>query len=171
MIIEWFCEGGRGSAHVKRRFLFVAEWVNERRQMAFFLLCMSERSRGERERGSRDKSLSEWMCAVPSWFPRTEVWGGLIFLAAVRSGGEKQRQRGAAVFYEVPWLPHTRPFDPDRLPCPPPPPHVYVCMSVCQPICMSEGGTHESMGGGGVIGVVSRHKWWQTTEQTLKVKQ
>lgn len=36
--------------YVKRRFLFVAESVNEHRQMAFFLLCVSEQAR-DTERG------------------------------------------------------------------------------------------------------------------------
>lgn len=120
---------------MKRRFLFVAEWVNEHRQTAFFLLCMSERA-SESERESRNKSFSECMCAVLSLFPRTEVWRGLIFLAAVRSGWEAETARGSCFLWGSPASSHMA-FDPLWLPSPtklPPPSlnmHVFIIIYIC----------------------------------------
>lgn len=61
-------------------FGWLNEWKSKDKWLSFFFVCQ-----GEGERGRKDKKWSE-MCGALSFFPRTEVSGGLIFLTAVRPG-------------------------------------------------------------------------------------
>ena len=134
----WFGEHCRGRLYMKQRFLFAAEWLTEQRQTAFFspfFVCLHKWGRvGE----STNKSFSESMCAVLSFFPRTEVWRGLIFLAAVRPGWEAETAR-ASCFLWGSLAPSNMVFDPlwflwsANLPSPHP---AYVCVYVCMYACM-----------------------------------
>lgn len=88
-------------------------------------LCVRVR---ERERGRKDKKWSE-MCAALSFFPRTEVSGGLIFLTAVRPGRGAETVRGSCFLRQTPAPPDVA-FDPARLPwqTTPLPPHTHSKM-------------------------------------------
>lgn len=115
----------------------------------------------ERVRKSRDKSCSESMCAVLSFFPRTEVSRGLIFLAAVRLGWEAETARGSCFLRGTLALSHTA-FDPAWLPWramppPNPPPLMYECVSGYVYV---RGRTHESRAVIGVVRGTSGGKPW-----------
>lgn len=136
-------------------YLWLNEWMSIDKRLSF-LLCMSGWAR-ESERESRDKSFSECMCAVLSFFPRTEVWRGVIFLAAVRLGWEAETARGSC-FLRGTLTPSNTAFDPAWLPWPansPPCVCMYECVSAYVYVRRR---THKS---GGVIGVVtSGGKLW-----------
>lgn len=132
------------------------------KRLSFFFVCLGERGTVREE--SRDKSFPESMCAVLSlfFFPGQRS-GEASYFWLLSGWGERQRQQGAAAFYEVPWLPHTRPLirlgflgQAKSPPC--------VCVSECVHV----GGTvHES---GGCNWCRKGHKWWQTIEQAVKFK-
>lgn len=110
-------------------YLWLNEWMSIDKRLSFFFVCLRERVR---VRESRNKSFSECMCAVLSLFPRTEVWRGLIFLAAVRSGWEAETARGSCFLWGSPASSHMA-FDPFWLPSPTklPPPRVFIITYMC----------------------------------------
>lgn len=112
-------------------YLWLNEWMSIDKRLSFFFVCLRERVR---VRESRNKSFSECMCAVLSLFPRTEVWRGLIFLAAVRSGWEAETARGSCFLWGSPASSHMA-FDPFWLPSPTklptPPPKVFIITYMC----------------------------------------
>lgn len=144
-------------------YLWLNEWMSIDKRLSFFFVCLRERVR---VRESRNKSFSECMCAVLSLFPRTEVWRGLIFLAAVRSGWEAETARGSCFLWGSPASSHMA-FDPFWLPSPtklpPPPQSIYHYIYVCEGKCMS---ANES---GSCYKCSKGCRWWQTVEQTVKL--
>lgn len=111
------------------------EWMSIDKRLSFVFVCLSEW--GRVKEGAETKAfLSVYVLSCP-FFPGQRS-GEASYFWLLSGQGERQRQQGAAVFYEVPWLPHTR-YLWSSLASWACKVSLCVCVSVCQGMCISEG--------------------------------
>lgn len=134
-------------------YLWLNEWMSIDKRLSFFFVCLGEQGR-VRERAETKAFLSVCVLSCP-FFPGQRS-GEASYFWLLSGWGERQRQQGAAVFCEVPWLPHTRPLiQLGFLGQPSLPLRMYVWVRVRVCVCQREntwkwGCNWRSKG----------HKWW-----------